>query len=83
MFAPMIRLKHAFQCPITGKEFEFSTPKEKRLARHAQQAFTSDLIIELDGEYANGIRRPILFYHDEFNRRLRAKECARVAASAA
>jgi hypothetical protein len=61
------RLESAFQCPISGKLFEFQTTGQKREARKAQQEHTSDLIAELDD--GDGIRRPIPFYHNEYNRR--------------
>jgi hypothetical protein len=66
---PFVLVKGAYVCPISRKRFEFRGLHQKREARKAQQEFTSDLIIELDGPNATGIRRPIQQYVKEYNRR--------------
>jgi len=70
MLIPSIIRKRSIQCPISGAKFWHNgNPKKRALCLCEQQEFTADLIIELDGPNASGIRRPILYYHKEFNRR--------------
>jgi hypothetical protein len=54
---------------ISGKVFPFPTMRKKKAAFLAQQEHTADLITELDGPNASGIRRPMLWYAEQFNRR--------------
>jgi hypothetical protein len=61
--------KRAYRCIISGKVFPFRNAREKKAAFAALQEHTSDLIIELDGPNASGIRRPILWYSEQYNRR--------------
>ena len=68
MRVPFNRLEKALQCPISGRKFPFKTLRQKRAAMFAQQEFTCNLIIELDGD-GDGIRRPIQHYINQYNRR--------------
>ncbi len=69
MLIPYINRRRSIQCPITGTKFRHNgNPLKRRECLKQQQEFTSNLIIELDGD-GDGIRRPILFYHDEYIRR--------------
>jgi hypothetical protein len=67
MFIPCGQIEGAFQCPISGRKFEYRTMRQKRLAILAQQAHTSDLIIELDPD-SDGVRRPLIWYEEEYRR---------------
>ena len=73
MFLPAIVSQRYYKCPISAKVFEFRTMRQKSVARKAQQEYTAELIRELDeqlyGDFASGIRRPIIKYAEQYSRR--------------